>query len=280
MMKNAAIGAVLLLLAIIFVLRAPLLLLLLALAGTLVWFNRERVRQWLAVKLVEWKSDARQLGLWLKLAFTPRRDVHQTATMAHQMAFLSGRVMSPMNLFAVAALAVALLPLLFGFEEWRISNIKGERDRACSGRELSKDHGGNYQTTREACADLGRTQESAIAWRARAQEEASAHRRDVEQVRSEGDAAVTRERQRRQRDNAALERQRRRDNETISSAFGGAAPDLERSLCELAGQGDCPATGTGGAGSGAPAANGVPGGPSGASGANAANAAAGAATTQ
>jgi len=211
------------------------------------WNNRAKIRVMWARKVTEWQSDVKQLRLWLKLAFTRNRDARATATMAHQQQFLQGRIADPVNMIMIAAVAVIALPLVGGFQEWRIGRVKAERDAPCNDRELSRDSDGEFRTSREACASLGATAEVASEWRTRAIEAEAARIRDVARIRMENDLATRAEQARRVRSEASQTRQRRRQDEAIASAIGGPAPDLERSLCELAGGSDCGATGSGSA---------------------------------
>lgn len=204
------------------------------------WIYRDRLRAWATVKLTEWNNDLKQLGLWVRLAFSRRRSTLETATMTHQMSFLQGRLMSPMNLFGVAAAAVLLVPLTFAAQEWRINRIKNEARMGCTDIELSRTQDGRYRTQRQACADLGAQREAAAEWRTRAIEAEARAIRDVARVREEQELALAAEQERRRRSAALSERTRRRQNETIVAAIGGPAPDLDRSLCELAGAGECP----------------------------------------
>lgn len=220
--------------------------------AALVWINREALRFWWARKMAEWRNDVRMLGLWLKLAFTRKRDAQATATMAHQQQFLQGRIADPVNVIMIAVAAVVLLPIVGGFQEWRINRVKAERDAPCSDREVSRDDDGNFRTRREACAALGATAEAALDWRNRAIEAEAARIRDVARITQEGELARIAEMERRERVAATTERQRRRQNEAITAALGGPSPDLDRSLCELAGRLDCAETG-GAAGSTSPA---------------------------
>lgn len=213
-------------------------------AAFVAWNNRAKIRVWWQRKQTEWASDAKQLGLWLKLATTRNRDAHATATMAHQQQFLQGRIADPVNLIGIAAVAVLLLPLVGGFQEWRINRVKAERDAPCSEHEITRNRDGHFQTGREACASLGATAEAATEWRERAITAEAAHVRDVATARLEGERALQLERNRRQRASATTIRQGRRDNEALTSAIGGGAPDLERSLCELTGREPCDATGS------------------------------------
>lgn len=213
-------------------------------AVAMAWINREALRFWWARKTAEWKNDTRKLGLWLKLAFTRDRDAQATATMAHQQQFLQGRVMDPINMIMIAVVAVVLLPIVGGIQEWRINNVKRERDAPCSEREVSRDDDGNFRTRREACSALGATAEAALDWRNRAIEAEAARIRDVARVTQENELARIAEQERRQRVAATTERQRRRQNEAITAALGGPSPDLDRSLCELAGRVDCAGTGS------------------------------------
>jgi hypothetical protein len=203
------------------------------------WMYREPLRRWLVVKLTEWRNDAKQLGLWIRLAFTRKRSTLETATMTHQMQFLQGRIMSPMNLFTVAVVAVLLVPLVFFAQEWRIGRIKAEARRECSDHELTRNPNGRYRTDRQACADLGAQREAAAEWRTRAIEAEARAIRDIARIREEDRLARVAEQQRRVRSAALTERVRRRQDETITAALGGPSPDLERSLCELAGDGQC-----------------------------------------
>lgn len=204
---------------------------------------REEIGLVLARKTEEWRNDTKQLGLWTKLAFRSDRSLEDTATMTHQMAFLRGRLMSPMNLFAVAIIAILLLPLVFGFQEWRIGRVKAERDAPCSDRELTSNSDGSFKTTRQACASLGAQTISAREWRTRAIEAEAARIRDIAQIRLDNELARIAERERRARVEASNARQRRRQDEVIVAALGGPSPDLERSLCELAGSSSCPQAG-------------------------------------
>jgi len=228
-------------------------------AAALYW--REDIARFARKKLAEWRSDARQLGLWLQLAFRRNRDALDTATMTHQMQFLQGRLMSPMNLFAIAAIAVAFVPLTFGFQEWRINRVKAERDAPCSDYEMSRSRDGKYRTSRASCADLAATIASARAWRDRAIEEEARRIRETAQIRLENEELLRRETQRRIAAERVVTQQRRRTNEAIASALGGPAPDHERSLCELAGRSDCVPAAGGGSGGEAPAASRMPDGP-------------------
>ena len=203
------------------------------------WIHRDEVRGFFAVKLTEWRNDIKQLGLWTRLAFARRRSSLETATMTHQMQFLQGRIMSPMNLFFVAAVAVLLVPLTLFGQEWRISRIKAQARAECSEHELTRNAEGRYLTDRQACADLGAQREAAQGWRTRAIEAEARAIRDVAQIREENRLAAIAEQQRRVRQAALSERVRRRQDETITAALGGPSPDLERSLCELAGDREC-----------------------------------------
>lgn len=220
------------------------LLAVIAIAVSMAWINREALRFWWARKTAEWKNDTRKLGLWLKLAFTRNRDAQATATMAHQQQFLQGRVMDPINVIMIAVIAVVLLPIVGGFQEWRINNVKRERDAPCSEREVSRDDDGDFRTRREACSALGATAEAALDWRNRAIEAEAARIRDVARITQESELARVAEQERRARVAATTERQRRRQNEAITAALGGPSPDLDRSLCELAGRIDCAETGS------------------------------------
>lgn len=215
-----------------------------AVAASMAWINRAALRFWWARKIAEWKNDTRKLGLWLQLAFTRNRDAQATATMVHQQQFLQGRVMDPVNVIMIAVVAVVLLPIVGGIQEWRINNVKRERDAPCSEREVSRDDDGNFRTRREACSALGATAEAALDWRNRAIEAEAARIRDVARVTQENELARVAEQERRQRVAATTERQRRRQNEAITAALGGPSPDLDRSLCELAGRVDCAGTGS------------------------------------
>jgi hypothetical protein len=213
-------------------------------AASLAWINRESLRFWWARKTAEWRNDVRMLGLWLKLAFTRKRDAQATATMAHQQQFLQGRIADPVNVIMIAVVAVVMLPLVGGFQEWRINRVKAERDAPCSDREVSRDDDGNFRTRREACAALGATAEAALDWRNRAIEAEAARIRDVARITQENELARIAEMERRARVAATTERQRRRQNEAITAALGGPSPDLDRSLCELAGRVDCAGAGS------------------------------------
>lgn len=210
----------------------------------LAWSNRAALRLWWARKTTEWSNDVRKLRLWLQLAFTPKRDAQATATMVHQQQFLQGRMMDPVNLIMIAGAAIVLLPLVGGFQEWRINNVKRERDAPCSDVEVSRNDDGEFRTHRQACSALGATIESALDWRNRAIEAEAARIRDVARITQESELARVAEQERRSRMAATTERQRRRQNEAITAALGGPSPDLNRSLCELAGSVDCAATGS------------------------------------
>ena len=205
--------------------------------------NRAAVKRFAARKLAEWRNDARQLALWTQLAFTRRRTHHDTATMTHQMQFLQGRLMSPMNLFAVAAISVVLIPLTFFVQEWRIGRIKEEVRAPCSEIELTRDDEGRFRTDRQSCADLGAQAQAALEWRTRAIEAEAARIRDVARVREEQRLERIAEQQRRAARAALTDRQRRRQDEVVISALGGPSPDLERSMCELARGGPCEGAG-------------------------------------
>lgn len=207
------------------------------------WRNRSALRFWWARKTTEWNNDIRKLRLWLQLAFTPKRDAQATATMVHQQQFLQGRMMDPVNLIMIAVAAIVLLPLVGGFQEWRINNVKRERDAPCSETEVSRNSDGDFRTRRQSCSALGATIESALDWRNRAIEAESARIRDVARITQENELARIAEQERRARVAATTERQRRRQNEAITAALGGPSPDLDRSLCELAGRVDCAETG-------------------------------------
>jgi hypothetical protein len=224
----------------------------LAVGGFMAWRNRASLRLWWARKTAEWRNDIRKFGLWWKLAFTRNRDAQATATMVHQQQFLQGRVMDPVNLITIAVVAIVLLPLVGGFQEWRINNVKRERDAACSDNEVERNRDGDFRTRRQSCAALGATIESARDWRDRAIEAEAARIRDVARIQQENELARIAEMERRERAAATTDRQRRRQNEAITAALGGASPDLDRSLCELAGRVDCAATGSS-AGATAPA---------------------------
>ena len=219
------------------------------------------IKRWLGAKLTEWRSDWKQLGLWVQLAFKRDRDAHATATMAHQQQFLAGRIMSPMNLFGLAALALVASVGAIGIQEWRIGRLKDERDAPCSSRELSLNDRGEYRTTRESCSALGATLGVAVQWQERAAAIEAQRDADIETARADGERALQIERDRRARVEQSQARQRRRNNEAITAALGGPAPDLERSVCELAGGVACDGAAAGDAGSGA-AAGAVPSGSS------------------
>jgi len=199
------------------------------------------IKRWFGGKLTEWQSDWKQLGLWVQLAFKRDRDAHATATMAHQQQFLAGRIMSPMNLFGLAAIALVGSVGAIGIQEWRIGRLKDERDAPCSSRELSLNDRGEYRTTRESCSALGATLGVAVQWQERAAEIEAQRNADIETARADGERALQVERDRRARFEQSQARQRRRNNEAITAALGGPAPDLERSVCELAGGVDCSA---------------------------------------
>lgn len=215
-----------------------------AIGAFLAWRNRSALRFWWVRKTTEWSNDARKLRLWLQIAFSRNRDAQATATMVHQQQFLTGRVMDPVNLIMIAGAAIVLLPLVGGFQEWRINNVKRERDAPCSEREVTRDDDGNFRTHREACSALGATAEAALDWRNRAIEAEAARIRDVARIQQENELARIAEMERRQRMAQTTERQRRRQNEAITAALGGPSPDLDRSLCELAGGVDCTGTGS------------------------------------
>ena len=219
------------------------------------------IKRWLGAKLTEWRSDWKQLGLWVQLAFKRDRDAHATATMAHQQQFLAGRIMSPMNLFGLAALALVASVGAIGIEEWRIGRLKRERDAPCSPRELSLNDRGEYRTTRASCSTLGATLGVAVQWQERAAAIEARRTADLATARADGERALQVERDRRVRVEQSQARQRRRNNEAITAALGGPAPDLERSVCELAGGVACDGAAAGDAGSGA-AAGAVPSGSS------------------
>lgn len=226
----------------------------------LAWIFRAKIIAFFKLKIAEWRSDAKQLGLWLKLAMTRNRDAHATAAMTHQMAFLQGRVMSPMNLFGIAIIAIALSMGALGFQEWRINRVKRERDAPCSERELTRNDDGDFRTRRASCAALGETIVIVNEWATRYTEMDARWRADLARVHDESESALAREQARRQRSAASLERQWRRVNEALTSVGGGPAPDLDRSLCELAGNPDCAAPAAA-SGSAAPAdTGGVPSG--------------------
>lgn len=198
---------------------------------------------WLRVRVREWGNDARQLGLWARLAFTPGRDQGATAAMAHQHQFLQGRIMSPMNIFTVLPLVLALGGVSFGaFNGWRVDRIKAQRDAPCSERELTRGRDGEFNTTREACAALGATAEVTAEWEAYATRLKDERDGIAARVRAEAAQELERARASEERRRAAAARMRRRENETVETALGGGAPDLERSLCELAGRLNCEAT--------------------------------------
>lgn len=223
--------------------------------AVVIFMNRVRCRIWLAAKFNEWRNDVRQLGLWLSLAFRRNRDRSATAAMAHQQAFLTGRLMSPMNLFAVAALIIVGGLAGLGIEEWRIYRLKRERDAPCSARELSLNGDGRFRTSRMSCSALGATLGVAVQWQERASELEALNTANIETVRAEGEAQLNTERARRRRAERLAARQRRRENEAIVSAYGGLPPDLERSVCELAGGVDCGPAGSVGGATATPAAD-------------------------
>jgi len=229
----------------------------LSLGFFLAWRNRVSLRRWWARKTTEWHNDVRKLKLWLQLAFTRNRDAHATATMVHQQQFLTGRMMDPVNLIMIAVVAVVLLPIVGGIQEWRINNVKRERDAACSDREVTRDRDGEFRTRRQSCAALGATAEAALDWRNRAIEAEAARIRDVARIQQENELARIAEMERRERMTQTTERQRRRQNEAITAALGGPSPDLDRSLCELAGGVDCTGTGSEAGAAEPPAASGV-----------------------
>lgn len=235
-----------------------MLIAVLSVGGFLAWRNRASLRLWWARKTTEWYNDWRKLGLWLRLAFTRNRDAQATATMVHQQHFLQGRAMDPVNLITIAVAAIVLLPLVGGFQEWRINNVKRERDAPCSDVEVERNRDGNFRTRRQSCAALGATIESARDWRSRAIEAEAARIRDVARIQQENELARIAEIERRQRAAATTERQRRRQNEAITAALGGPSPDLDRSLCELAGRIDCAETGSSTGATEPPATSAVP----------------------
>jgi hypothetical protein len=238
---------------------APLLVALLVagVVAALLYFYRVPVRIAISAKLAEWRSDVRQLGLWLTLAFKRKRDAQATAAMAHQQAFLSGRIMSPMNLFAVAAFCVVGSLGAVGFEEWRIARLKRQMNAPCSTTELSLNRSGEFRTSRQSCAALGATLGVAVQWRDRARDIEALRVADHARIAADIEAAEIVERDRRARSAQSQARQRRRQNEAITAALGGPAPDLERSVCELAGANDCGPAGSGDGGADA-AAGAVP----------------------
>lgn len=222
-----------------------------------IYIFRARIRIWFGAKAREWASDFKQLTHWLHLAFQRDRDASATAAMAHQQQFLQGRALSPMNLFGLAAIAVIGAIGGLGFEEWRIARIKEQRDAPCSQRELSLNDDANYRTTRAACSALGATLDVAVQWRERAEAIYQQRNIDIENARNEGRAVVAVEVNRRARATETASRQRRRNNEAIVASYGGPPPDLERSVCELAGGLDCGSSAAGDVG-GAPAAADLP----------------------
>lgn len=213
----------------------------LALLGALVVFAlRAAAPHWFKGKVQEWANDLRQLRFWVENAFKPNRDAQATAAMAHQHQFLSGRMLSPINVFTVAPLILALVfACLSMFSMWRAHKAEEDRDAPCSDLELSVNGKGEYRTTRAACAALGATNAVAVQWRDQAKRLADEHQRDIDQVRAETASEIARLQAAAQRRQAASRQQGRRINEAIEAALGGAPPDLDRSLCELAGQVDC-----------------------------------------
>jgi hypothetical protein len=210
----------------------------------LAWRNRASLRLWWARKTTEWRNDARTLRFWLQLAFARKRDAQATAAMAHQQHFLQGRAMDPVNMIVIATVAVVALPIIGGIQEWRINRVKAERDAPCSDVEVSRNRNGEFRTRRQACSALGATIESALDWRNRAIEAEATLIRDIARIRQENELARIAEMERRERAARTSDRQRRRQNEAITAALGGPSPDLDRSLCELAGRVDCAATGS------------------------------------
>lgn len=205
-------------------------------------------RGWLKVKFREWGTDIRQLWLWARLAFKPKRDDQDVAAMAHQARFLDGRTLSPVNIFTYLPMILGVLGMLtIGIDQWRIDRVKKERDAPCSERELSQRGDGEYRTSRASCAQLGATNEVAREWARRATEAEQTRDAEVTRIREETAATIARQQAEAQRRQALAARQRRRENEGIEAALGGGAPDLERSLCELSGRVDCgPAVGESG----------------------------------
>lgn len=212
--------------------------------ASLCWWKRDEITIFFRRKFTEWRNDAKQLGLWISIAFQKDRDAHSTATMTHQMQFLQGRLMSPMNLFAIAAVVIVIGMSGCGIQEWRIKRVKAERDAPCARHEILRNGNGNFRTGRASCASLGAEIESARGWRNRAIEAEAGRIRDVARIQMETELARNAELTRRVRQAASNDRQRRRQNEAITAALGGPSPDLERSLCELAGDGECAATGS------------------------------------
>lgn len=217
-------------------------------AGALVFmFNVVRYRGswrgWLRIKLREWATDIKQLWMWARLAFKRKRDDQDVAAMAHQARFLDGRMLSPVNTFTYLPLIIGIVGLAaVGIDQWRIDRIKRERDAPCSQRELSQDDAGQFRTSRASCAQLGATNEVAQQWRQRAENVELEWARDVQSIRDETADEIARLQQAAQQRVAASTQQRRRINEGIEAALGGGPPDLERSLCELAGNADCGAS--------------------------------------
>lgn len=260
-------SAVLLALAVLWLLRGLSMVLLVILTAVLICavvkisLHEGSWRGWITIKLREWSTDVQQLWMWLRLAFQRERDDHDVAAMAHQQRFLEGRMMSPLNLIRFAGI-LAIVALFSGggllVQEWRISRLKQERDAPCSPRELSRNRDGEFRTSRAACAALGATNEVAAEWRTRAEEEREARETQVASIRAETAAEIQRQQAAAQRRAELNARQRRRENEGIEAALGGPPPDLERSLCELAGRSDCGAAGTDAGGDAAPAPSPVP----------------------
>lgn len=218
-------------------------------------------RGWWTIKLREWATDIQQLWLWLQLAFKRERDDHDVVTMLHQQRFLEGRMASPLNLLRFAGILLIVLFVSGGLnfvQEWRIARVKRERDAPCSPMELSRDRQGDFRTSRASCAALGATNEVAAEWRARAEEERAQRETQVASIRAETAAEIQRQQAAAQRRAELAARQRRRENEGIEAALGGPPPDLERSLCELAGRSDCGSAGTDAGGDAAPAPSAVP----------------------
>jgi hypothetical protein len=197
-------------------------------------------RGWFKVKLREWSTDLRQLWMWARLAFKPKRDDQDVAAMAHQARFLDGRTLSPVNIFTYLPLILGVLGVLtIGVDQWRIDRVKKERDAPCSARELTQRSDGEYRTSRASCAQLGATNEVAREWMELAEQAEAQRDAEVTRIRDEMAATIARQQAEAQRRQALAARQRRRENEGIEAALGGGAPDLERSLCELAGRADC-----------------------------------------
>ncbi|NBW07948.1 MAG: hypothetical protein EBR82_07970 [Caulobacteraceae bacterium] len=171
----------------------------------------------LGKRMVAMQADWQVLQEWLRLALKREKDDRVVSAMAYHQGFVSGRVLSPLNVLGrwIPAIAFGIGMLLAGsVQSWRIHNIKEK---------------------------LSEATESAQSWQAeakqaRADAAAIAIQRNADVNAANARALETAEllRAERERVEQLSTRERRRRNEAQRAAAGGPPPDFERSLRDIA----------------------------------------------